>query len=213
MQHVLAGVLDLLVAQRARVPAGEARALAHAQVEQLVAAAPRSRSARACRRTRRRPACRRRCAPRCPRRGAAARRPGARRAARSRSPGRRARRRAGSSRGPSSSGSSTSTRLGPVSVGDRDLDQAQQRAVAALAHELGVDRQRAGLAGALGERGRYRGARHSDFSSGQRPVRSNSARAARSSLALAGRRARRCGRRRSAARPTAPALTSSAPPS
>ena len=40
-----------------------------------------------------------------------------------------------------------------VVPGDGDLDQAQQRAVAALTHELGVDRERAGLPGALGELG------------------------------------------------------------
>ena len=36
-------------------------------------------------------------------------------------------------------------------LGDRELDQAQQRAVAALAHELGVEREPPGRAGAVGE--------------------------------------------------------------
>ncbi len=36
--------------------------------------------------------------------------------------------------------------------GDRELHQAQQRAVAALAHELRVQRQAAGRAGAVGQR-------------------------------------------------------------
>ena len=65
VQDVLARVADLLGAQRARVPAREARALAQRARRPSRAAAPRSRAGRAGRRSRPRPACRRRCGSRC----------------------------------------------------------------------------------------------------------------------------------------------------
>ena len=203
VQDVLARVVELLVAQRARVPAREARALAQAHVEQVV----QQRLVADLRAQAREPGGELRVedvrdlgAP-----DAAQQRDvlAAGVHARSRPRGSASTSASGEQSRLSSSGSSTSTRLGPpVAVGDGDLDQAQQRAVAALAHELGVDRERAGLTGALGERGRDRRAAHSGFSSGQRPVRSNSSRAALLVVALLVAAHADAEERRSAARPT-----------
>ena len=140
VQHVLARVGELLGRQRPRVPARVARALGDVQsqhaAEQVAVAGLRARG----RRSRRRPACRRRWSPRFSRRAAAARRPGARRAARSRSRDRRAPRASGVGSSASSvSNSAIRTPSGRVGVVGDDLHEAQQRAVAALRHELGVD--------------------------------------------------------------------------
>ena len=104
------------------------------------------RPARPAPRTRPRPACRTRSAPPCRSAGARARRPGARRARRPATAGSASTSASGAPSRSSASGSMSSIRSGRrIAVRDRELDQAQQRAVAALAHELGVEREPPGL--------------------------------------------------------------------